>query len=73
MTTLTINIPDSNLDLISNISSLVKNAGGEISVHSDNESKTEELRAELKQSLHEVFDIIEGKTPRKTLKDVLNG
>jgi hypothetical protein len=73
MTTLTIKIPDNGAAIIKDISSLVKSVGGDISVLPDKEAKKEELKAELKQSLHEAFDIVEGKAPRKTLRDILNG
>lgn len=72
MTTLTINLPESGSSIISDISSLVKSVGGNISI-SDDHSKKEELKAELEESLNQAFDIIEGKAPRKTLKDILNG
>jgi len=73
MTTLTIKIPDNGSAIIKDISSLVKSVGGDISVLSEREVKKEELKAELKQSLNEALDIVEGKKPRKTLKDILNG
>ncbi len=73
MTTLTIKIPDNGSAIIKDISSLVKSVGGDISILSDRQVKKEELKAELKQSLNEALDIVEGKTPRKTLRDILNG
>ena len=46
--------------------------GGNISVSTDN-SIQEKLSAELKEALNDAFDIIEGKKPRKTLRDIFNG
>jgi hypothetical protein len=33
----------------------------------------EQLKAEFKEALNDALDIVEGKKPRKTLKDILNG
>ena len=38
-----------------------------------NESVKKQQVFELKEALHNALDIIEGKKPRKTLKDILNG
>lgn len=65
MTTLTINIPDDKLTIIDDISSLVRSVGRNIAVYSDKGSINSQLKAELKQSLNEAFDIIEGKAPKK--------
>jgi hypothetical protein len=60
MTTLTINIPDDSLDIISDITSLVKSAGGEISVSLD-EGLSDDEMALLKSAYKEALLIKDGK------------
>ncbi|TFF38850.1 hypothetical protein [Mucilaginibacter psychrotolerans] len=60
MTTLTISIPDDSSDIISDITSLVKNAGGEISISSD-EGLSEQEMDLLKSSYKEALLIKDGK------------
>ena len=60
MTTLTINIPDSSLDIISEISAIVKTAGGNIAINSDDDLSDEELEL-LKSSYREALSIKDGK------------
>ena len=43
---------------------------GTVSIES---SSKEQLKAEFKEALNDALDVIEGKKPRKTLKDILNG
>lgn len=61
MTTLTINLPDSGKDIISDISALVKSAGGEISINSDDDLSDNEF-ALLKESYKEALLIKDGKS-----------
>jgi len=60
MTTLTINIPDSNSDIISKISSLVETAGGKISIYSDDDLSDSEFKS-LKEGFKEALLIKDGK------------
>lgn len=60
MTTLTINIPDSNPAIISEISSIVKNAGGDVSIYNDDDLSADEL-ALLEESYKEALLIKDGK------------
>jgi hypothetical protein len=60
MTTLTINIPDSGKNIIPDISALVKSAGGDISVNSDDDLSDEEFTL-LKESYKEALLIKDGK------------
>ena len=60
MTTLTINIPDDSSDIISDITSLVKNAGGEISISFDEGLSEDEMEL-LKSAYKEALLIKDGK------------
>lgn len=60
MTTLTIHIPNSNADVISEISAIVKNIGGEMSVDMDEDLSVRELEL-LKSSYKEALLIQDGK------------
>lgn len=60
MTTLTINIPDDSSDTISDITSLVKNAGGEISISFDKGLSVDEMEL-LKSAYKEALLIKDGK------------
>lgn len=60
MTTLTINIPDDSSDIISDITSLVKNAGGEISISFDEGLSVDEMEL-LKSAYKEALLIKDGK------------
>lgn len=73
MTTLTINLPESDSNIIDDIVLLVKNAGGNIAIYQNEDLTKEELKSELKDALGQVTDIIEGKVARKSLRDILNG
>lgn len=61
MTTITIQIPDISLNMISEISEMVKNVGGDISVSSDDDLNNEELEL-LKSSYKEALSIRDGKS-----------
>lgn len=71
MTTLTIRVPAEKTEKVFDF---IEDLGGEV-VSSD--SSKEELRQqtlqELKESLNEAFDIIEGKTERKSLMLSIRG
>jgi len=71
MTTLTIHIPAETTE---KVSGFIESLGGEIV---SSELTKEELRQqtlnELEQGLNEAFDIIEGKTERKSLMQALRG
>lgn len=71
MTTITINIPDSNLDIISEISAMVKNAGGNLSVYSDDDLSDEELEL-LKSSYKEALLIRDGKSKGIPVSELWN-
>ncbi len=60
MTTLTIHIPNNNADVISEISAIVKNIGGEIAVDIDEDLTVRELEL-LKSSYKEALLIQDGK------------
>jgi hypothetical protein len=51
-----------------------KNISGSIDDSAAKDGPTKQkLKAEFKQALNDAFDMIEGKKPRKTLKDIFNG
>lgn len=50
-----------------------KTDAGKNGTASTDSSTKEQLKAEFKEALNDAIDIVEGKKPRKTLKDILNG
>lgn len=60
MTTLTIDIPDSNKSIISDIATLAKSAGLNVIIHSDDDFNDEEFAA-LAESYKEALLIKDGK------------
>lgn len=71
MTTLTIYIPNEETE---KIIGFIESLGGEIvSSEQTKEELRQETLQELKQGLDEAFDIIEGKTERKSLMEALRG
>jgi hypothetical protein len=75
--TLVARIPD-NSD-IKKVAKLNKiDAGKNISGSTDDSTSEDhptrqKLKVEFKEALNDAFDIVEGKKPRKTLKDIFNG
>lgn len=71
MTTLTIRIP---AEATEKLSGFIESLGGEIvSAEVTKDELRQETLQELKQGLNEAFDIIEGKTERKSLMEALRG
>ncbi len=71
MTTLTIRIPEESKQ---KVASYIENLGGEVvSSKSSKEELRQKTLCELEEGLNEAFDIIEGKTERRTLMQVLRG
>jgi hypothetical protein len=71
MTVITISLPENSSDLISDISSLVKNAGGRISIQSDDDFSENEFNA-LKDGYKEALLIKDGKLNGIPLSDLWN-
>jgi hypothetical protein len=71
MTVLTINLPENSADIISDISSLVKSAGGEISILSDDDFSDTEFNT-LKEGYKEALLIKDGKLKGIPLSDLWN-
>lgn len=73
MTTLTINIPDSSKDIISDISLLVNKAGGDISVYTTHDDDLCEAEFEaLKLSYKEALLIKAGKAKGIPVSELWN-
>ncbi len=71
MTTLTIHVPNGETE---KIIGFIESLGGEIvSSEQTKEELRQETLQELKQGFNEAFDIIEGKTERKSLMEALRG
>lgn len=72
MTTLTINIPDDSEAIISAISTIVSNAGGEISISSSDDDLSQSEFDSLKSAYQETLLIKDGKAKAVPISDLWN-
>jgi len=73
MTTITIHLPDSDRDIITSISEIVKKVnGGSIDIDSSDDGLTESELAGLKRSLKEVAMIKKGDLKPLSMDDLWN-
>lgn len=71
MTTLTIQLPDSETGIITTISDIVKNVkGGHIDIESEDDGLTESELSSLKRSLKEAAMIKKGKLKPLSMNDL---